>query len=135
MPRLKLNHPQTGYDPEGSYFLTADFFLSFANPTVLMILDIVRKKEMTSPAISKRLGITSKIVLDKLKAMERDGILVSYVKSKGTFYRIANSAIAKTFEQILEFPERKLKEAGRSIRSVRTQEQIEAEFPKAGSAK
>ena len=83
-----------------------------------MILDAVRKKDMTPPAISKKLGIASKTVLDKLKAMEGEGILVSYMRSKDTLYRIANSNIAKAFEQILEFPEKKLKETGHSIKPV-----------------
>jgi len=124
MSRIRSDGPQTGSELARSYILTANFLLYFATPTVLMILDLVRKKEMTAPAISKRLGMTSRIVLDALKVMEREGILVSYVRSKNTLYRIADSRMAKAFEQILEFPERKLKRAGLSTESVQAHESL-----------
>ena len=120
MSRFKSDHSQTGSELAESYFLTADFFLYFANPEVLRILDLVRKKEMTSPAISRRLRIRTKIALDKLTAMEREGILISYVRSKETFYGITDSRIAQALEQILEFPERQLKRADRAAQSAQT---------------
>ena len=78
----------------------------------LKILDVVRRKEMTPLAISKELGIRFKVVCDRLKAMEAEGILVSRARTKGTFYGIAGSRVAKVFEQVLEFPERRLRLPG-----------------------
>ena len=135
MPRIKSDQSQTGSEFAGSYFLTADFFLYFADPTVLIILDLVRKKEMTSIDISKKLGMTAKIVLDTLKAMEREGILVSHARSKTTLYRVADSRIAKAFEQILEFPERKLKRADQSTKSVQPHGPIKTSFSKVDSVR
>ena len=77
-----------------------------------MILDIVRKKEMTSEEISKKLGIEPNTVVAKLKAMERKGILVSCVRSQNILYRVADSKILKAFDRILEIPARKLKQTG-----------------------
>jgi DNA-binding transcriptional ArsR family regulator len=90
----------------------ADFFLSFSDPTALMILDIVRKKEMTSRAMSKKLEIMPDNLLAKLRAMERKGILVSCVRSQNTFYRVSDLHVLKAFDRILELPVRKLKQAG-----------------------
>ncbi len=135
MSRFKSDHSQTGSELTGSYFLTADFFLSLANPEVLRILDLVRKKEMTSPAISRRLRIRAQIALDKLTAMEREGILISYVRSKETFYRITDSRIAQALEQILEFPEIQLKRADRAAKSAQTHQSIRSSFSKVESMK
>ncbi len=135
MSRFKFDHSQTGDELAGSYFLTADFFLSLANPEVLRILDLVRKKEMTSPAISRRLRIRAQIALDKLTAMEREGILISYVRSKETFYRITDSRIAQALEQILEFPEIQLKRADRAAKSAQTHQSIRSSFSKVESMK
>ena len=135
MSRFKSDHSQTGSELAGSYFLTADLFLYFANPEVLRILDLVRKKEMTSPAISRRLRIRTKIALDKLTAMEREGILISYVRSKETFYRITDSRIAQALEQILEFPERQLKRADRAAQSAQTHQSMRSSLSKVESMK
>jgi DNA-binding transcriptional ArsR family regulator len=111
MSRLKLVYSQGYSDKKKSYFLVANFFLFFSNSTALLILDIVRKKEMTSMAISRKLGITPKAAVSKLKRMEREGILVSDVRSQNTFYRVAAPEIIRAFDKILKFPERMLKRA------------------------
>jgi len=60
MPHHGSSRSQT--DSE-CHWVTANFFRSFSDPTALMILDIVRKKEMTSRAMSKKLGIKPDILL------------------------------------------------------------------------
>jgi len=111
MSHFESDHSPTRSELERSYCLTADFFLYFTSPAALMVLNLLRKRGMTSLAISRKLGMKSQFVLDQLKAMELEGILVSSVRSEDTFYRIADSQIAKAFEKIMEFPERKLKKA------------------------
>jgi DNA-binding transcriptional ArsR family regulator len=108
----KSSQSQTNSNRDKSYCLTADFFLSFSDPTALMILDIVRKKEMSSKAIFKKLGIEPNTVVANLKAMERKGILVSFLKSQNIIYRVAAPKILKAFNRILELPARKLKQTG-----------------------
>ncbi len=110
MFRTKSGHSRINV--EESYFLAADFFLSFSNPTALMILNLVRKKELTPLAISKKLGTTAETILPKLRAMERERILISRVSTRNTFYRIADQHIVRAFDQILKFPEKKLTRAG-----------------------
>jgi DNA-binding transcriptional ArsR family regulator len=109
MPRHRSNHFQIASDDDKSYLAAADFFLSFSDPTALMILDIVRKKEMSSSAILKKLGIEPNTVAANLKAMERKGILVSFLRSQNVLYRVAAPPIIKAFNRILELPARKLK--------------------------
>ena len=81
MPRNRSNQLGIGLDKDESYLVTADFFLSFSNPTSLMIMDIVRKKEMTSEEVSRRLGIKPQTAVTRLNAMEREGFLASRVRS------------------------------------------------------
>jgi DNA-binding transcriptional ArsR family regulator len=109
MPHHGSSRSQTDSDQEKSYCVTADFFLSFSDPTALMILDIVRKKEMSSSAILKKLGIEPNTVAANLKAMERKGILVSFLRSQNVLYRVAAPQIIKAFNRILELPTRNLK--------------------------
>ena len=123
MSRLKSIHSQGYSDAEKSYFLAANFFLSFSNSTALMILDIVRKKDMTSMAIADKLGITPKAAVSKLKRMEREGILVSDVRAQNTFYRVVAPEIIRAFDKILKFPERMLKRADSPKAEVRRNRQ------------
>ena len=101
MPHHGSSRSQTDSDQEKSYCVTADFFLSFSDPTALMILDIVCKKEMTAEDISKELGIRLNTALVKLNVMERKGILASRVGSQKALYRIADLNILKAFDRIL----------------------------------
>ena len=101
MPRHKSNQLRIGLDKDESYLMAADFFLSFSNPSSLMILDIVRKKEMTAEEISKELGIRLNTALVKLNVMERKGILASHVGSQKALYRVADLNILKAFDRIL----------------------------------
>jgi DNA-binding transcriptional ArsR family regulator len=101
MPRHRSNHFQIASDDGKSYLAAADFFLFFSNPISLMILSVVRKKEMTAEEISKELGIGLNTALVKLNAMERKGILASRVRSQKTLYRIAELKILKAFDRIL----------------------------------
>jgi DNA-binding transcriptional ArsR family regulator len=109
MPRHRSSRSQTNSDLEKFHCMIADLFLSFSDPTALMILDIVRKKEMTSRDMSKKLGIKSDTLLAKLRVMERGGILTSCVRAENTLYRVADLHILKAFDRILELPARKLK--------------------------
>lgn len=107
MYRNKLNN--SGDHSSASYSLTADFFRFFSNPTTLLILGYVRKKEMSAQAISKNTGIAFDKVQIMLTAMEQEGVLLSQVRAGESVYRVAKSKIAKTIEQILDFAQKKLK--------------------------
>jgi predicted transcriptional regulator len=109
MPRKKSVHFQLDANFKASCLLASKFFLFFSNPTALMILDVLRKKESTSQQLVKELGIGRKMILSKLKAMEKERILISYAISRDVYYRIADAPILKAFDQILEFPEKRLK--------------------------
>ncbi len=108
MSHARSSQSQIDSNQDKSYCVIADFFLSFADPTTLMILGIVRKKEMTSRAISQKVGIEPDTILAKLKAMERGGILVSCVRHQNILYRVADLHVLKAFDRILELPLRKM---------------------------
>jgi hypothetical protein len=95
-----------------SYLLTADLFLLFADSTALMIWKAVRRKEMSSPAIAKKLPVASRLVLKTLKKLEQKGLLVSNTRSRTTLYRVADLNMAKAFNTILELPEKIRKRSG-----------------------
>jgi|WetSurSiteA1Bulk_404760.scaffolds.fasta_scaffold41174_2 DNA-binding transcriptional ArsR family regulator len=106
------DHSHSGLDSQESYLLMANFFRFFSSSTALMILDTVRSKEMTSLEVAKKLGLSPLTVLAKLKTMEREGVLVSYVGSKRVVFRLADSEISQALEQILNIPKKKLGRAG-----------------------
>ena len=118
MHRHRSSRLGIGLDKDESYSVTADFFLSFSNPTSLMILDIVRKKEMTSEEVPRNLGIKPQTAVTKLNAMERQGILASRVRSQKTIYRVADLKILKAFDWILEFAGKRLKQTGSSEKEL-----------------
>jgi DNA-binding transcriptional ArsR family regulator len=106
------DHSHNGSDSQESYLLMADFMHFFSNSTALMILDMVRRKEMTSIEVAKTLGLSPHTVSTKLKTMEREGILVSHVMPKRIIFRVADSKISRALDQILEIPKKKLGGAG-----------------------
>jgi DNA-binding transcriptional ArsR family regulator len=113
MSHLNSEHPLKAASDRGiSYSLMADFLRSFSDPKVLMVLNIVRKEELTPSAISKRLGISQQTASAKLKMMARKGILTSNVNSRSTSYWAADSILLETFDRILEFSNHKPKCAG-----------------------
>jgi hypothetical protein len=107
MPRKKSVLFQLNADFKASCLLASNFFLFFSNPTALMILDTLRKKESTPQGLAKELGIGRKTILSKMKAMEKERILISYAISKDVFYRVANTPILEAFDQILAVPEKR----------------------------
>ena len=100
-------------DPQESYLLAADFLSFFSHPASLRILDAVRKREKTVPAISRKLGIAPDRVLNKLTAMERGGILVANARLNKNVYRMTDSDITKALDIILRFPGKNLKRTGK----------------------
>ncbi|MGD0101749.1 MAG: winged helix-turn-helix domain-containing protein [Acidobacteriota bacterium] len=112
MFRHKSGQSPTNSAVDQYYSLAASFFLLFSNSTTLMILDVVRKKEMTCLAISKKLGIAPETVLSTLRSMEQEGILVSHVRSRNTFYGISDPNVLSAFDQILKLPAKKLNRTG-----------------------
>jgi len=102
----KSDHSQEGAHSQESYLLTANFFLFFSDSTVLRILDAVRGTQMTCHELAAKLGISSRIALEKLQAMACEGIVISHVRSKNTSFSIAQNGITQALEQILEIPKK-----------------------------
>jgi DNA-binding transcriptional ArsR family regulator len=112
------DHARNRFDSQESYLLTADFLRFFSNSTVMMILGKVRRKEMTPFEIAETLGMSPCTVLNKLKTMEREGILVSSVRSQNLFFRVTDSNIMQALDLILEFPKKRLTQAARYTKST-----------------
>jgi hypothetical protein len=109
---LSPNNSDNSADSQESYFLAADLFSLFADSTALMIWDVVRKKQMSASAIVKKVQAARHLVLKKLLAMEKKGLLVSNTQSGTTYYRMADLKIAAVFNRILGLPERDRKRTG-----------------------
>ncbi len=91
-----------------SLLLAADFFLFLSDSTVLMILSAIRRKEMTYLELAGELGIPPLVVFTKLRAMEREGLLVSHFRPRGLFFRVVDNEVAQALEQILAIPKKQL---------------------------
>lgn len=109
---------QIGSDNENSYLAVADLFLSLSSPIYLMILSSVRKEEMASEELSKKLGIEPKTAAAKLKSMERMGILASRARSHKIAYRVADLRLLEAFDRILEIPAKRLNKADSSKKEL-----------------
>ncbi len=107
------DHSRNGSNSWESYLLMADFLRFFSNSTALIILDKVRRKGMTPFEIAKTLGMSPYTVLNKLKTMESEGLLVSSIRSQKLFFRVADSNIVQALDLILDFPKKRLIRAAR----------------------
>jgi DNA-binding transcriptional ArsR family regulator len=112
MPRHRLHQFQIGSENDPSYLVAADFFLSFSKPASLLILNAVRKREMTAGEISQGLGIKPEAVSAQSNALQREGILASRIRSEQMLYRVADRRILKAFDRVLESPVKTLQQNG-----------------------
>jgi predicted transcriptional regulator len=110
---LKSNHIK-------SYSGLADFFLLFTNSITWQIFYSLCKKEKTLSEISKSLKMTQKSVLPELMELQNKDILISFRKSHGTYYRLADDRLLQALDLMHKICRRKTKKAER----VQTKERI-----------
>ncbi len=89
----------------------ADIFLLFAGSTPWMIIDLLRHKEKALSEISKSLKIAKKKVLSELVALQKKGMLVSFNRSRESFYCLSDDRIFMAFDLIHTISQRKAGQA------------------------
>ena len=81
----------------------------FSNPTRLMILDLLRDKEMSVTELIERTKLSQANISQHLSIMKSKGIVVSNRNGKNIYYKLANQKIIKAFDLIREVLIEKLK--------------------------
>ena len=74
----------------------------FSNASRLMILHILREREMTVAAIAEKLGVALGTVSPHLLMMKQRGVLLSRKQGNQVFYRLANPKMLLAFDLIRE---------------------------------
>ena len=74
----------------------------FSNASRLMILHILREREMTVAAIAESLGVALGTVSPHLLMMKQRGVLLSLKQGNQVFYHLANPKMLLAFDLIRE---------------------------------
>ena len=88
-----------------------DIFLLFARSTPWMIIDLLRHKEKTLSEISKIFKMTEDMVLSELVALQKNDLLVSFIRSQKTFYCLSDDRILQAFDLIHKISQKKIRQA------------------------
>ena len=90
----------------------------FSNATRLMVLNILRKSEMTVAAIAGKLGVALGTVSPHLLMMKRRRVLLSRKQGNQVFYRLANPKMLQAFDLIREILYEQIKQEGLLARGL-----------------
>jgi len=74
----------------------------FSHASRLMILHVLREREMTVAAIAEKLGVVLGTVSPHLLMMKQRGVLLSRKQGNQVFYRLANPKMLLAFDLIRE---------------------------------
>ena len=91
--------------------MLADLFLPFSNSLPWLILYSLRQKAMTLSAISSSLGMSQKAVLPELISLQKKDIVISYVRSQKTYYRLSDKRIFQAFDVICNISKKRVAQA------------------------
>jgi ArsR family transcriptional regulator len=90
----------------------------FSNATRLMVLNVLREREMTVAAIAERLGVALGTVSPHLLMMKQRRVLVSRKQGNQVFYRLANPKMLQAFDLIREILYEQMKQQGQLVREL-----------------
>ena len=90
----------------------------FSNPTRLMILNVLREKEMTVATIAGKLEIALGTVSPHLLMMKRQRVLSSRKKGNQVFYRLANPKMLQAFDLIRDILYEQMSQEGLLTRQL-----------------
>ena len=91
----------------------------FSNPTRLMILDLLRDKEMSVTELIERTKLSQANISQHLSIMKSKGIVVSNRNGKNIYYKLANQKIIKAFDLIREVLIEKLKKDNKKFEEMK----------------
>jgi len=90
----------------------------FSNATRLMILNVLRERELTVAAIAAQLGVAVGTVSSHLLMMKQRRVLVSRKQGNQVFYRLANPKMLQAFDLIREILYEQMKQHGLLAREL-----------------
>jgi ArsR family transcriptional regulator len=85
----------------------------FSNATRLMILNVLREREMTVAAIAEKSGVALGTVSPHLLMMKHRRVLISRKQGNQVFYRLANPKMLQAFDLIREILYEQMQQHGR----------------------
>ncbi len=85
----------------------------FSNPIRLMILNVLREKEMSVAALADELGEAIGTVSAHLLMMKRQRVLTSRKQGNQVFYSLANPKLLRAFDLIREILREQMQREGR----------------------
>jgi len=90
----------------------------FSNATRLMILNVLRERELTVAAVAAQLGVALGTVSAHLLMMKHRRVLVSRKQGNQVFYRLANPKMLAAFDLIREILHEQMRQHGRLARQL-----------------
>ena len=112
--RLRLQSDVT----RALYEQHAEMCKVFSNATRLMILNVLREREMTVAAIAAQLGVALGTVSPHLLMMKQRRVLVSRKQGNQVFYRLGNPKMLQAFDLIREILYEQMKQHGLLAREL-----------------
>ena len=87
---------------EELYRIHAEMCKVFSNPTRLVILDLLRDKEMSVTELIEKTGLTQSNISQHLSIMKSKEIVTSNRRGQNIYYRLKNPKIIKASDIIKE---------------------------------
>ena len=103
---------------ERIYFMCAELFKTLANPTRLMILDLLRSGEKTVNEIAELIGKSQANISQHLAVLKQRGIITARREGVNTYYRIACERAVKLCELVRDVLHDVLKEEEKLVRRL-----------------
>jgi len=94
------------------YFeMTAELCKTFGHPKRLMIINILRDREITVTQLAKETGINKSNLSQHLHLLRENGLVTTQREGTKIFYRLSHSNIVKAFDLMTEFLDTKITES------------------------
>lgn len=121
MPRSVPKPPRSRDTARVLYEHHAEMCKVFSHATRLMILNVLREREMTVAAIAEKLGVALGTVSPHLLMMKHRRVLISRKQGNQVFYRLADPKMLQAFDLIREILYEQMKQHGRLARELAQQ--------------
>jgi len=103
---------------ERIYYMCADLFKTLANPTRLMILDLLKEGEKSVNEIAKLTGRRQSNISQHLTILKQMGMVTARREKTNTYYRVTSSKVIQLCHLIREVLYEVLKEGEEIAKSI-----------------
>ena len=94
------------------YFeMTAELCKTFGHPKRLMIINILRDREITVTQLARETGINKSNLSQHLHLLRENGLVTTRREGTKIFYCLSHSNIVKAFDLMTEFLDTKISES------------------------